>query len=368
MKAQIFATFFRKSATLDRYSDIRGFTRIATAAGSQLVSSSMSKSIPAPRRPILLLAILAAAVIPFADRVGSSIVEAALWLRGSDEPTETDSAALVPVLHLVSDRPGSFSEREYADHVANLKQRLPSDQFHILVEPPFVIISDASPEQTQLGGARTVRWATRSLKQAFFAKDPEQILDIWLFKDKQSYELHNLRLFGSRPSTPYGYYSPTHKALVMNIATGGGTLVHEIVHPFIEANFPECPAWFNEGLGSLYEQSATRDGEIVGLTNWRLAGLQRAIERNALPSFGELCSTTQQEFYHADPGTNYAQARYLCYYLQEHELLKQFYRQFLANCDNDPTGYRTLQQVLGNPDMTTFHQQWQQFVLGLRFG
>ena len=40
---------------------------------------------------------------------------------------------------------------------------------------------------------------------------------------------------------------------IMNIATGGGTLVHEIVHPYVEANFPGCPAWFNEGLGSLYE-------------------------------------------------------------------------------------------------------------------
>jgi len=28
-------------------------------------------------------------------------------------------------------------------------------------------------------------------------------------------------------------------------------LVHEIVHPFMRANFPECPAWFNEGLASL---------------------------------------------------------------------------------------------------------------------
>ena len=46
----------------------------------------------------------------------------------------------------------------------------------------------------------------------------------------------------------------------MNIATGGGTLVHEIVHPFVEANFPGCPTWFNEGLGSLYEQSAERKG------------------------------------------------------------------------------------------------------------
>jgi len=57
-------------------------------------------------------------------------------------------------------------------------------------------------------------------------------------KDAASYEKNTLLLFKEKPSTPYGYYSSTHKALIMNIATGGGTLVHEIVHPFVEANFP----------------------------------------------------------------------------------------------------------------------------------
>ena len=56
----------------------------------------------------------------------------------------------------------------------------------------------------------------------------------------------------------------------MNIATGGGTLVHELVHPYVEADFPGAPPWLNEGLGSLFEQSDERDGYIVGLTNWRL--------------------------------------------------------------------------------------------------
>ena len=42
-------------------------------------------------------------------------------------------------------------------------------------------------------------------------------------------------------TTPYGYYSAAHRALIMNIATGGGTLVHEIVHPFVRANFPQMP-------------------------------------------------------------------------------------------------------------------------------
>ena len=76
------------------------------------------------------------------------------------------------------------------------------------------------------------------MKQDFFTKDPNEILDIWLFKDEASYKKHTRLLFGTSPTTPYGYYSPAHKALIMNIATGGGTLVHEIVHPFMEGNFP----------------------------------------------------------------------------------------------------------------------------------
>jgi hypothetical protein len=56
-------------------------------------------------------------------------------------------------------------------------------------------------------------------------------LSLWLFKDKTSYETHVREIFHDSPTTPFGYYSPAHRALIMNIATGGGTLVHEIVHP-----------------------------------------------------------------------------------------------------------------------------------------
>ena len=60
---------------------------------------------------------------------------------------------------------------------------------------------------------------------------------------------------------------PVSGAQNFTVATGGGTLVHEIVHPFMRANFPECPAWFNEGMGSLYEQCSEVNGRIAGLTN-----------------------------------------------------------------------------------------------------
>jgi hypothetical protein len=259
----------------------------------------------------------------------------------------------------------SFTDADYARHVAQLKQRVPSDDFVIVVEKPFVVVGDGGRAAVEEHARGTVRWAVTLLKQDYFTKDPAEILDVWLFKDSASYNTHAARLFGGAPTTPYGYYSPAHKALVMNIETGGGTLVHEIVHPFVEANFPECPAWLNEGLGSLYEQSGEQDGHIHGYTNWRLPGLQRAVRRGQLRPFRTLLAMDDRAFYDDDRGINYAQARYLCYYLQERGLLTRFYREFHAGHAADPTGFETLKKVLGEPDMDAFQKRWEKFVLAL---
>ena len=260
------------------------------------------------------------------------------------------------------------SDTDYTAHVEQLKKKLPSADFTIVVQPPFVVIGDEAADVVKEHSQRTVKWAVDKLKLDYFSADPKEILDIWLFKDASSYERNALALFGDQPTTPYGYYSSAHKALIMNISTGGGTLVHEIVHPFIEANFPNCPAWLNEGLGSLYEQSGEVDGHIHGYPNWRLPGLQQAIKAGHVPSFKQLLSLNTSAFYADDKGIHYAQSRYLCYYLQQKGLLRKFYREFLANQKNDKTGYRTLQRVLGTRDMASFKLKWQKFVLGLQQG
>ena len=270
-------------------------------------------------------------------------------------------------MRLAAGRYGNHTAAEFERHVQELKKKLPGEGFTVVVTPPFVVIGDDEPAEVRRRAKDTVEWAVEKLKAAYFEKDPADILDIWLFKDKESYEKNAQKLFGSKPDTPYGYFSAAHKALVMNIATGGGTLVHEIVHPFVAANFPDCPAWFNEGLGSLYEQCGEEQGEIHGYTNWRLPGLQEAIRKKRVPSFKTLCSTTSDEFYEKDRGTNYAQARYLCYYLQQQGLLRKFYRRFHANRKEDPTGYETLQEVLGRKDMAEFQKEWEADVLKLRF-
>jgi hypothetical protein len=257
-----------------------------------------------------------------------------------------------------------FTNADYAQHVRALKKRVP-EGFSLFIEPPFVVVGDESPEQVKSRCDGTVRWAVARLKRGYFARDPEEIITVWLFKDDDSYRKHTKSVFGDTPTTPYGYYSADHRALIMNIGTGTGTLVHEIVHPYVRANFPRCPAWFNEGLGSLYEQCGERDGHIVGYPNWRLPGLQKAIRAGRVPTFEELTGTSTNEFYGADKGTNYSQARYLCYYLQEQDKLTAFYRDFVTNQTIDPTGYKTLMKTLGTTDMETFKDDWEQFVLKL---
>ena len=259
----------------------------------------------------------------------------------------------------------AFTQAEFDQHILELKKKIPASDFSIVVEPPFVVVGDEPTEVVKQRAEDTIKWAVKRLKQEYFPKDPVDILDIWLFKDAASYEKHARLIFNDQPTTPYGYYSRGHKALIMNIATGGGTLVHEIVHPFIEANFPDCPSWLNEGLGSLYEQCGEQDGHIHGFVNWRLPGLHQAIKAGTLPSFEVLTSLDSRGFYNDDRGVNYAQSRYLCYYLQERGLLVKFYQQFHAEQKNDPTGYRSLMSVLGYPNMDRFKKEWEKYVLGL---
>jgi hypothetical protein len=263
----------------------------------------------------------------------------------------------------ISERP---TPAAYARHIHGLRARLPHPRFTIVLTRPFVVLGDEAPATVRRRAKATVAWAVKRLKALYFSKNPDHVIDVWLFKDRASYLKHAKELFNDEPDTPYGYYSPTDKALVMNIATGGGTLVHEIVHPFMHANFPGCPSWFNEGLASLYEQCGDRKGRINGFVNWRLKGLLSSIRDKELRSFPSLLATTSREFYGRGSGSHYAQARYLCYYLQERGLLVKFFRRFTKTQAKDPGGVAALKAVLETKDLKAFQRRWEEWVLKLR--
>jgi hypothetical protein len=264
-------------------------------------------------------------------------------------------------------RTAGFSSADYCQRIRELREKVPAIGFTILVQPPFVVLGDEAPEQVRARSVNTVKWAVDRIGQDFGMKEPEKIIAIWLFKDEASYEKHTREIFNMKTFTPYGFYSDAYAALIMNIATGGGTLIHEILHPYTRGDFPKCPPWFFEGLGSLYEQCRERDGCIVGLTNWRLEGLQNALRRGPIPTFQELTGMSSATFYGDDRGLNYAQARYLCYYLQEKGVLVKYYKAVKAACATDPTGYETLKKFCGAGGMGAFEKEWKEYVLKLTF-
>jgi hypothetical protein len=259
-----------------------------------------------------------------------------------------------------------LTDADYAQFVMKLRRDISSD-FTIVAVRPFVVIGNEPYADVEFRSRVTVKWAIDQLKRLYFTRDPDRIVTIWIFSDGYSYTRYTRLLLDEDPISPFGFYAPAAEMMLMNIAWGNGTLVHEIVHPFMERNFPECPPWFNEGLGSLYETTIERDGRIWGRTNWRLIGLKEAIRSGTPVRFEELFAMDEDEFYGDLSGNNYAQARFLLQFLQETGRLVDFYHAFHQGYFDDPTGIEALCSVLGEDDLVAFQEYWERWVMGLGF-
>lgn len=247
------------------------------------------------------------------------------------------------------------------------KAKFEAEQLRCVVAPPFLIAGDGS--QRQLEGYRdhTILAAARALKVTYFDKDPREPILIFLFESEGPYRRLAKKCFGDDDVPHYGFYRHHDRVMLMNVATGTGTLVHELTHALIAPDFPSVPSWFNEGLASLYEQCSLGSDTITGHENWRLPALQSAIRAGTLRPLKDLIE--DPKFYRSDlVGLNYAQARYLMFYLQEKDLLRGYYKQFRDHADADPTGLKTLQKLIEPQSLDAFEKQWRGWVLGLRFG
>lgn len=250
-----------------------------------------------------------------------------------------------------------------AERRAALEARLRGQGFTVVVEPPFVVIGDESPATVRHHATGILHWSIHLLEAEYFQARPNKLIEIWLFRNKTTYMAGAKKFFGDDPDTPYGYYSSEHDAMVMNIGPGAGTLVHEVVHPYIEANFPASPSWFNEGLASLYERPTEKKGHIWGLPNWRLPNLKHQIADHTLPEMARLLGTSRDEFYNA-PFDAYAYARYLLLYLQDQGKLTELYKKLVAD-KADPTGRAALEAVLGEK-LESFEPRWRRWAAALQ--
>ena len=236
--------------------------------------------------------------------------------------------------------------------------------FASVVRPPFIVIGNM-PKRTLARHAQgSVVAPAEVLWKTYFERKPDKPVTILLLRDDKTYRAWAKTLFGDTDVSHYGYYKPDVRTMVMNIATGGGTLVHELTHALIVYDFPAVPDWFNEGLGSLHEQCSIRPTGIVGLVNWRLPGLQKAIRDKKLRPLRDL--VTKDDFYGARRGVNYAQARYFVMYMQQRGVLGKFYKQHRgARGAEAAPAVKTIERAFGER-LDTIEPAFVRWAAGLR--
>jgi hypothetical protein len=250
--------------------------------------------------------------------------------------------------------------------LARWQPRFEKAGMRYLAAGPFILAGDGTAEQLAQYRDGTVLAAARALEATYFRTPLREPVVICLFESEEPYKRLAGEWFDQTDVPHFGFYRHADRVMFMNVATGTGTLVHELTHALIAPDFPTVPSWFNEGLASLYEQCSLSGDTITGLANWRLPALQKAIRDGTLRPLKELIE--DRDFYRQDlVGINYAEARYLMYYLQQKKLLTAYYRRFRDNAEKDPTGLNSLESVIEPQALDAFEKQWRAWVLGLRY-
>ncbi len=297
------------------------------------------------------------------------------WLRPEATSSLTANEVLLHTSHAgmaSAAEPNKPPERDTLDlpcqqMAEHLRQKL-DERCKVIVRPPFVLAGNLSTSELDDWHRQTIAPAARAMANSYFRTPPNKPITILLFSGETSYNHYANLLFGESEISVYGYYKPEQRTLVMNIGTGGGTLVHELTHALIDFDFPQVPDWFNEGLASLHEQCRFREGShgpwIEGVENWRLPGLQTAIRKKKLRSLESLL--TERDFRGKDAGINYAQARYFCLYMQRQDVLEKFYRTFRAHRDQDPRGVKTVLEMFPKQSWTDLDADFRDWVMTLK--
>lgn len=200
-----------------------------------------------------------------------------------------------------------------------------------------------------------------------FSKKPARAISVYLFPDNATYEAFCAKKFDAPCIAGFGFYTPGERYMVMNAGRGLGTLTHELVHPLVEADFPDAPTWINEGIASVFEQpQIPRPGEIHGGKNWRHPRLRRALTTSERDDarLDRLFGMPDATFRGDKEDLNYATARYVCQWLDEKGKLWPFFQKWKDDVQNDPTGEKSFREVVGMTPVEA-HAVWSKWVLAL---
>jgi hypothetical protein len=234
--------------------------------------------------------------------------------------------------------------------VAQAKEDLGAGTLAATVDDVFVIVGSPGWSRPGLHTAeKLVRDAVAAYLHGRFDRGPARAVAVYLFPSAEPYRRYCRAHLHEECISPFGFYFDGK--MIMNAGPGLGTLTHELVHPFVEADFPRAPIWINEGIASLYEAPVIpKPGEIRGVKNWRHPRLLRALtspRERVSANLEHLVGMNDSTFRDEDEDLHYAMARYACQWLDEKKLLWPFYRLWRDTFDKDPTGEQAFAEVVG---------------------
>lgn len=272
---------------------------------------------------------------------------------GSGATTEIGDAGSEPAYDLEADR-----ERRMHAAEADLGAHAQATK----VTAPFVL---AGPSAAAIRGAAPfIESVLTAYRNGRYGKSPERAISIYVFPAAATYHAYCRRVYGGNECVSrFGFYQPDERKIIMQ-GGAGGTLSHELSHPFYEADFPDGPTWLNEGIASVFEQPILYPkGEIHGGKNWRLPRLLQALgspKERSWARIEALFGMPDDTFRGELESLHYATARYLCQWLDERALLWPFYQAYRDGFASDPTGEKAFRAVVGSSptDATRAWHRW----------
>ncbi|MDZ7617497.1 MAG: hypothetical protein U1E05_10860 [Patescibacteria group bacterium] len=264
-----------------------------------------------PRFGVGLVALAAIAWAGCAPHDGQPAPVAGQASSGSDVDSDEDSASPLDLAEACS---------QTAEYWRRQLDR------HALASPPFVLAGTMDAAALRAWSEETVRPAAFALGRQYFDRPPSRPITILLFADEATYRAEAERLFGDRAISRHGYYRPHLNTVLVNVADGPSSLLHELVHALMAFDFPEAPAWLREGLATLYEDCRVDagSGALVPQAGARRTTLDDALRQGRLPSLKSLLQKAQ--FNGPDRPVYYALARHFCLYLTRQGKMASVYR------------------------------------------
>jgi hypothetical protein len=246
----------------------------------------------------------------------------------------------------------------------DLMRRL-GTRFFSIVHTPFVIVGDVPGAELERHYRETIGPTARALAIAYFDRPPSEPVSLILLSGDEAYQSCVEQLDGQKRPAFAGYYERSDHRIVVNAATGEGTIAHELTHALGHFDFPDMPEWFDEGLASLHEEARFSDDRlrITGTKNWRIRYLLPALRQGTLRPLESLIGEARVR--PNQQAVDYAHARFFCLFLQERGLLEPFYRKFRLAVAGDPTGSRTLHALFNVNDLGPIDQEFRSWVLAL---